>query len=55
MDFWRSKNDTLVEDWIFVDMIQLFRQFGVGFFKSIPPRRNGRLPATKISGFFILQ
>ena len=38
MDFWRHKNDPLAEDWIFVDMIQLFQQFGVDLLKSITPR-----------------
>ncbi len=38
MDFWRRENDLLVENWIFVDMTQLFRQFGVDLLQSIPPR-----------------
>ena len=38
MDFWRRKNDPLVEDWIFVDMIQLFQQFGVDLLQHITPR-----------------
>ena len=38
MDFWRRENDPLVENWIFVDMIQLFRQFGVDLLQSIPPK-----------------
>ena len=38
MDLWRRENDPFGENWIFVDMIQLFRQFGVDLLQSIPPR-----------------
>ena len=29
LDFWKLENDVYVENWVFVDMIHLFRQFGV--------------------------
>ena len=36
-------------------MIKLFQQFGVDLLQRITPKWNGRLPAAKISGSFILQ
>ena len=38
MDFWRRENDPLVENWIFVDMIKLFQQFGVDLLQRITPK-----------------
>lgn len=32
LDFWKLENDVYVENWVFVDMIHLFRQFGVDLF-----------------------
>lgn len=32
LDFWKLENDRYVENWVFVDMIHLFRQFGVDLF-----------------------
>ena len=29
LDFWRRRGDRFVENWVFVDMVHLFRQFGV--------------------------
>lgn len=29
LDFWKLENDQYVENWVFVDMIHLFRQLGV--------------------------
>lgn len=29
LDFWKLENDQYVENWVFVDMIHLFRQFGI--------------------------
>jgi len=37
LDFWKLQNDRYVENWVFVDMIHLFRQFGVDLFERIPP------------------
>ena len=36
LDFWKLENDRYVENWVFVDMIHLFRQFGVDLFECIP-------------------
>ena len=36
LDFWKLENDRYVENWVFVDMIHLFRQFGVDLFERIP-------------------
>jgi len=37
LDFWKLENDRYIENWVFVDMIHLFRQFGVDLFERIPP------------------
>ena len=29
LDFWRREGDRITENWVFVDMLHLFRQFGV--------------------------
>jgi hypothetical protein len=29
MDFWLRRGDKFVENWVFVDMIDLFDQFGI--------------------------
>jgi predicted ester cyclase len=29
LDFWRREGDRFTENWVFVDMLHLFRQFGV--------------------------
>ena len=39
LDFWKLENDVYVENWVFVDMIHLFRQFGVDLFARIPGRK----------------
>ena len=35
IDFWKLENDRYVENWVFVDMIHLFRQFGIDLFDRI--------------------
>lgn len=35
MDWWKSDGDKFVENWVFVDMIHLFRQFGVDLFARL--------------------
>lgn len=35
LDFWKLENDMYVENWVFVDMIHLFRQFGVDLFARL--------------------
>jgi hypothetical protein len=29
MDFWRREDDMLVENWVFIDMVDLISQFGI--------------------------
>ena len=40
IDFWRREGDQFVENWVFVDMIHLFRQFGVDLLARV--QRSGR-------------
>lgn len=35
LDFWKLEDDMYVENWVFVDMIHLFRQFGVDLFERM--------------------
>ncbi len=35
LDYWKLENDMYVENWVFVDMIHLFRQFGVDLFERM--------------------
>ena len=41
LDFWKLENDRYVENWVFVDMIHLFRQFGVDLFERMADLRSG--------------
>jgi predicted ester cyclase len=41
LDFWKLENDMYVENWVFVDMIHLFRQFGVDLFERMADLRSG--------------
>jgi predicted ester cyclase len=41
LDFWKLENDQYVENWVFVDMIHLFRQFGVDLFERMADLRSG--------------
>lgn len=36
LDFWKLEGDRYIENWVFVDMIHLFRQFGIDLFDRIP-------------------
>jgi predicted ester cyclase len=36
LDFWKLENDMYVENWVFVDMIHLYRQFGIDLFERLP-------------------
>jgi hypothetical protein len=36
LEFWKLENDQYVENWVFVELIHLFRQFGVDLFERIP-------------------
>lgn len=38
MDFWRREGDLLVQNWVFIDLIDLFRQFGVDLFERLGER-----------------
>jgi hypothetical protein len=35
MDFWRREGDLLVENWVFIDMVDLFLQLGVDLFERL--------------------
>jgi len=36
LDYWRRRGDQFIENWVFVDMIHLFRQFGVDLLARVP-------------------
>lgn len=35
IDFWKREGDRYVENWVFVDMVHLFRQFGIDLFERL--------------------
>ncbi len=35
LDWWKRDNDQFIENWVFVDMVHLFRQFGVDLFERL--------------------
>ncbi len=35
MDWWQRENDLLVENWVFIDLIDLFLQFGIDLFQVL--------------------
>ena len=35
LDFWKLSDDMYIENWVFVDMVHLFRQFGVDLFERM--------------------
>lgn len=36
LDWWKRADEQYIENWVFVDMIHLFRQFGIDLFDRIP-------------------
>lgn len=36
IDFWKLEQDRYTENWVFVDMVHLFRQFGIDLFERLP-------------------
>jgi len=44
LDFWKLENDQYIENWVFVDMVHLFRQFGIDLFEQMQDqmRSTGR-------------
>ena len=34
LDFWRIENNLIVENWVMVDMIHIYRQLGIDIFKK---------------------
>ena len=40
LDFWKLENDRYVENWVFVDMVHLFRQFGIDLFDRLAGQRE---------------
>jgi hypothetical protein len=52
LDFWRRRSDLFIENWVFVDMLHLFRQFGVDLLGRIPrPRFRPRSSGPDRTGF----
>ena len=44
LDYWKREGEVYVENWVFVDMIHLFRQFGVDLFDRLQkPGTNGHI------------
>jgi len=46
LDWWKREGETYIENWVFVDMIHLFRQFGVdllGRVKALNAQRAGKV------------
>ena len=39
LDFWKLENDRYVENWVFVDLVHVFRQFGVDLFERCRRQR----------------
>ncbi len=37
LDFWRRSGNQFIENWVFVDMLHLFRQFGVDLLRRVSP------------------
>lgn len=44
LDFWKREGEVYVENWVFVDMIHLFRQFGVDLFNRLHQITSNSLP-----------
>ena len=42
MDFWRRKGDKLMENWVFIDMIDMIDQLGVNVFEQLRNRTDER-------------
>jgi len=42
LDWWKREGEVYVENWVFVDMIYLFRQFGVDLFDRLETIRSRR-------------
>jgi predicted ester cyclase len=40
LDWWKREGEMYIENWVFVDMVHLFRQFGINLFKRMQSMRN---------------
>jgi predicted ester cyclase len=40
LDYWKREGEVYVENWVFVDMIHLFRQLGVDLFERMRLERD---------------
>ena len=40
LDFWKLENDRYIENWVFVDMVHLFRQFGIDLFERLARQKD---------------
>ena len=45
LDWWKREGEVYVENWVFVDMIHLFRQFGVDLFERLAAQVAERVDA----------
>ncbi|MEO9853165.1 MAG: ester cyclase [Reichenbachiella sp.] len=41
VDFWRREGNKLVENWVFIDMIDMLGQLGIDVFEKLKNHRNG--------------
>ena len=41
LDYWKREGEVYVENWVFVDMIHLFRQFGIDLFERMHAKQDG--------------
>ena len=42
LDWWKRQDEQYIENWVFVDMIHLFRQLGVDLFARLEDQKGGR-------------
>lgn len=42
MDFWRREDDLLADNWVFIDIVDVFRQSGVDLFARLREQTEGR-------------
>jgi len=40
LDWWKREGEQYIENWVFVDMIHLFHQFGIGLFERLAMQTN---------------
>lgn len=40
IDFWKREGEKYIENWVFVDMVHLFRQFGIDLFERLEAQKG---------------